>query len=329
MLGGMSAPKLSTLKAELETTLVAGKLARALELSLQLEKLEPTESRWSQKAGDILRRQNKPKEAAAAFERAARTWAKQGFMARAIAMAKTVSSLDPSREGLIAELDPSVAQQEHRKARPEAAAAHGKALTLSQAAPPLAPAPDAEDDEIRFVMEPSAVLDLSEIMLVEDDLVESLSSVEMLPSRQIDRLASLPGFPLFAELPPDALVALLPVYLHLVGVDRPPALIVLEALYTLVIALMMVSRVPTYAGKTLGSRVPREWVVPLLLAFALSVALLVIHTFPVLLAITLVYLALIPWGISRYRRLEAAHAAAGSGPDLPQTAPATPVAPPD
>ena len=208
MLRGMSAPKLSTLKAELETTLAAGKLARAIEVATQLEKLEPTESRWSQKAGDILRRQNKPKEAAAAFERAARTWAKQGFMARAIAMAKTVSSLDPSREGLIAELDPSVAQQEHRKARPEAAAAHGKALTLSQAAPPLARAPDADDDEIRFVMEPSAVLDLSEIMLVEDDLVESLSSVEMLPSRQIDRLASLPGFPLFAELPPDALVSL-------------------------------------------------------------------------------------------------------------------------
>ncbi len=126
--------------------------------------------------------------------------------------------------------------------------------------------------------------------------------------------------------PAGALTALLPVYLHLVGIDRPPALIVLEALYTLVIALMMVSRVPTYAGKTLGSRVPREWVVPLLLAFALSVALLVIHTFPVLLAITLAYLALIPWGIARYRQLEVAHAATGPGPDLPKATPAPPVA---
>ena len=101
----------------------------------------------------------------------------------------------------------------------------------------------------------------------------------------------------------------------------------LEALYTLVIALMMVSRVPTYAGKTLGSRVPREWVVPLLLAFALSVALLVIHTFPVLLAITLAYLALIPWGISRYRRLDAAHAAAETGHVRPQTDPGPPAQP--
>jgi len=127
--------------------------------------------------------------------------------------------------------------------------------------------------------------------------------------------------------PAGALTALLPVYLHLVGIDRPPPLIVLEALYTLVIALMMVSRVPTYAGKTLGSRVPREWVVPLLLAFALSVALLVIHTFPVLLAITLAYLALIPWGISRYRRLDAAHAAAGTGHVRPQTDPGPPAQP--
>ncbi len=201
----MSAAKL---KDELEKVLAAGKLPRALEVARELERLEPSESRWAQKTGDILRRQNKPKEAAAAFERAARAWAGQGFMARAIAMAKTVISLDASREGLLAELDPSVAKHEHRKARPDVAAAHGKALTLAQAAPPLMQSPDAEDDEIRFVMEPSAVLDLSEIVLFEDDLVESLSSVEISPSREIDRLASLPGFPLFAELPQDALALL-------------------------------------------------------------------------------------------------------------------------
>ena len=38
----------------------------------------------------------------------------------------------------------------------------------------------------------------------------------------------------------------------------------------LFIALMMVSRIPTYAGKTLGTRVPREWVVPMLLAASLA-----------------------------------------------------------
>jgi CRP-like cAMP-binding protein len=205
-----SPAKLSSLKDELEKTLTAGKLPRALEIARELQRAEPNESRWAQKAGDILRRQNKPREAAAELEKAARAWAKQGFMARAIAMAKTVVSLDPSKQGLLAELDPAVARDEHRKARPDSAATHGAALTLAQAAPELTQAADAEDDEIRFVMEPSAVIDLSEITLLDDLDLEPLSSAVVVPtpSREIDRLASLPGFPLFAELPQDALALL-------------------------------------------------------------------------------------------------------------------------
>jgi CDP-diacylglycerol---serine O-phosphatidyltransferase len=104
--------------------------------------------------------------------------------------------------------------------------------------------------------------------------------------------------------PAGALAALLPVYLHLVGFERPPGFAVVEAGYLLLIALMMVSRIPTYAGKTLGTRVPREWVVPLLLAGALAIAVLVIHTFEVLAVITVIYLAAIPWGVSKFKSLE-------------------------
>lgn len=110
--------------------------------------------------------------------------------------------------------------------------------------------------------------------------------------------------------PAGALAALLPIYLHLVGLPLPAGASIVEAVYVLFIAFMMVSRIPTYAGKTLGSRVPREWVIPLLLAVALFVALLLSYTFQVLLAITLVYLAMIPWGVSRYRALERADNAA-------------------
>lgn len=101
--------------------------------------------------------------------------------------------------------------------------------------------------------------------------------------------------------PAGALTALLPVYIHLLGVPRAPGFAVVEACYIVFIALMMVSRIPTYAGKTLGSRVPREWVVPLLLGVALFVALFAIHTFAVLAGLTLIYLALIPMGVSKYR----------------------------
>jgi CDP-diacylglycerol--serine O-phosphatidyltransferase len=101
--------------------------------------------------------------------------------------------------------------------------------------------------------------------------------------------------------PAGALAGLLPVYIHLVGVERPAGFVVLEAVYVLFIALMMVSRIPTYAGKTLGSRVPREWAIPLLLAVALFITLLVIHTFALLLVLTVIYLGLIPLGVRKYR----------------------------
>jgi CDP-diacylglycerol--serine O-phosphatidyltransferase len=112
--------------------------------------------------------------------------------------------------------------------------------------------------------------------------------------------------------PAGALTALLPLYLHLLGLGWFTGFGLLEACYVLFIALMMVSRIPTYAGKTLGSRVPREWVVPLLLGVALFIALLVIHTFAVLAAITLIYLALIPMGVSKYRARQRLDRSAGA-----------------
>lgn len=104
--------------------------------------------------------------------------------------------------------------------------------------------------------------------------------------------------------PAGALAALLPLYLHLDGFSRPMGFAAVEAAYLLFIALMMVSRIPTYAGKTLGTRVPREWVVPMLIAASLAVALMVSHTFEMLTLITVTYLALIPLGVRAYRRRE-------------------------
>ena len=106
--------------------------------------------------------------------------------------------------------------------------------------------------------------------------------------------------------PAGALAALLPVYLHLLGLARPPGFAFVEACYALFVALMMVSQIPTYAGKTLGARVPREWVVPMLLVLALFIFMIVVHTFIMLTVLTIVYLALIPLGVSRYRARERA-----------------------
>jgi CDP-diacylglycerol---serine O-phosphatidyltransferase len=123
--------------------------------------------------------------------------------------------------------------------------------------------------------------------------------------------------------PAGALAGLLPVYLHLLGLSRPPGFAVVEAAYALFIALMMVSRIPTYAGKTLGARIPREWVVPMLLALALFIFLLVVHTFVMLTTLTVIYLALIPLGVSRFRARQRADKAA-SAREAEPAAPATP-----
>ncbi len=112
--------------------------------------------------------------------------------------------------------------------------------------------------------------------------------------------------------PAAALTGLLPIYLHLLGAGRPPGTAVLEAAYMLFIAFMMVSRIPTFAGKTVGTRVPRSFVVPLMIGVVALVALLATHTFEMLAVLTIVYIAAVPLMVKRYRSLERAHAAAAT-----------------
>lgn len=104
--------------------------------------------------------------------------------------------------------------------------------------------------------------------------------------------------------PAGALLVLLPLYLYLLGVARPSGASVLEALYVLFVAFMMVSRVPTYAGKSFGSRVPREWVVPLFGGVVFLAGLLATYTLEMLTIMSVAYLVLIPLGIQNYRKKE-------------------------
>jgi CDP-diacylglycerol--serine O-phosphatidyltransferase len=104
--------------------------------------------------------------------------------------------------------------------------------------------------------------------------------------------------------PAGALLVLLPLYLYLLGVARPSGASVLEAIYVIFVAFMMVSRVPTYAGKSFGSRVPREWVVPLFGGVVFLAGLLATYTLEMLTIMSIAYLVLIPLGIQNYRKKE-------------------------
>jgi CDP-diacylglycerol--serine O-phosphatidyltransferase len=81
-------------------------------------------------------------------------------------------------------------------------------------------------------------------------------------------------------------------------------------LYVLFVAFMMVSTVPTFSGKTMGKRVPREWVLPIFVVTAAFIGLLVSFPFATLAIGTVLYLASIPVGIARYRQLAREDAAA-------------------
>jgi CDP-diacylglycerol--serine O-phosphatidyltransferase len=103
--------------------------------------------------------------------------------------------------------------------------------------------------------------------------------------------------------PAAAIAVLLPVYIYQLGVDELKARWALMGVlvYTLFIAFMMVSTIPTYSGKLLGERVGREWVLPIFVIAVGVVAMLFTYPYQTLTAITLVYLACIPASWRNFR----------------------------
>jgi CDP-diacylglycerol--serine O-phosphatidyltransferase len=127
--------------------------------------------------------------------------------------------------------------------------------------------------------------------------------------------------------PAGAIAVLLPVYLEFLGAPRVPA--VVTGLYTLVIAGLMVSRLPVFSGKTVRMRVPPELVLPVFVSVVFIIALLIGYPWHVLTVGTVLYLATLPLGVKSYREKAQAVAEAGTaaGP-APATAEAAPTRPP-
>lgn len=109
-------------------------------------------------------------------------------------------------------------------------------------------------------------------------------------------------------IPAGALAVLLPIYLDRVGIDVPQAAAPAVVAYVVLIAALMVSRVPTFSGKKYGG-IQREWVVPILIGVVILAMLLVSYPFHVLSILTILYLAYIPFGWRAWNRLARAHGA--------------------
>ena len=107
--------------------------------------------------------------------------------------------------------------------------------------------------------------------------------------------------------PAGAITGMLPLYLVKLGLGDLPGFVPLSVAYVLGVAFLMVSVLPVYAGKTIGTSLTREKVLFVFLAIILFVTLVVNFTFATLTAVTLAYLALIPWSVRRYRALDRAY----------------------
>ena len=119
-----------------------------------------------------------------------------------------------------------------------------------------------------------------------------------------DRPAWTSNFFVGMPAPAGAITVLLPIYVVLLGVPRSAFLIWLTLFYTLGIAWLMVSRLPVFSGKRVGTRVPPEMVGPLIVVVVLSIALLIAYPWIVLTSGTLAYLVSLPFGWLSYRGYE-------------------------
>jgi CDP-diacylglycerol--serine O-phosphatidyltransferase len=125
-----------------------------------------------------------------------------------------------------------------------------------------------------------------------------------------DRPAWAMNFFTGAPAPAGAGLAMAPMYLGFLGVISDGHFVAWLVLpYIVAVALLMISRVPTFSGKTLGSRISRDLVLPILGVTALLAVSLIAFTWQVLSALSIVYIALLPLGVASYRRQKAAHEA--------------------
>jgi CDP-diacylglycerol--serine O-phosphatidyltransferase len=118
--------------------------------------------------------------------------------------------------------------------------------------------------------------------------------------------------------PAGAITVLLPIYLAFVGTPQPPA--VLTAIYTLAIAILMVSRLPVFSGKTARMRVAPEMVLPVFVSVVFFIALLISYPWYILSIGSVCYLLSLPVGWWSYRdqgRKAAAQAMASAEASAP------------
>jgi len=201
------------LRDALERAVEKHNRAAAADALRELTTLEADQPRWPHRLGETLSRLGRAREAEQAYVQAARGYAAQGFLARAIAVAKLAVDLNPARVDLLEDLDVEPAQSLRRVNRAAPAAAAGSATSDTAAAHPLEPQAGAGEDEVRFEDAPASctlevqLVDFDVSVLADEDLEEAAPSVAKVDDAALDaqRLSRMSGAALFADVPRGAL----------------------------------------------------------------------------------------------------------------------------
>jgi CDP-diacylglycerol--serine O-phosphatidyltransferase len=111
-------------------------------------------------------------------------------------------------------------------------------------------------------------------------------------------------------VPAGAILVLLPLYLHELGVPKSVMVAPILSVYAGAIAILMVSRIRTFSGKQIGKRIERDYIAPVIALAGLFVAVLATYPYTTLTAGCLLYLTFIPIAMRHYWRTERQMAAA-------------------
>ena len=130
-------PNIPKLREQLNAALRSEKFDVALGLYDELAAAEATDPRWPQRRGDLYRRLKDDAKAIQSYESAVALYAKQGFVARAAAMAKLILQIDATRLDVLERVDPDEARRLHRSQRNDLVTA----LPETPSTPPPPPLP--------------------------------------------------------------------------------------------------------------------------------------------------------------------------------------------
>ena len=131
-------------------------------------------------------------------------------------------------------------------------------------------------------------LRLARFNVLDEDLIER-------PAWQGEYFVGIPA-------PAGALLVLLPTYLVFNGIVPSPAYAFGSAIFTILVALLMVSRLPVWSGKTMGQRIPRDYFPLIIMAVMIYVLLLVNYPWITLTVSAATYLVFLPFSARAYSR---------------------------